>query len=194
MEKLVFATNNPHKLQEIRQMLEGLYEVVSLQDVGIHEDIPETADTLEGNALQKAEFVHSRLGLNVFADDTGLEIKALNGEPGVYSARYAGPACSPEDNMVKVLTQMAGETDREARFRTAIALILKDEVYHFEGEVDGVILEAKTGEKGFGYDPIFRPTGFDLSFAQMPAEQKNEISHRGRAVQKLMVFLKTKAE
>ncbi len=190
MDKLVFATNNEHKLQEVCDILKGIYQVVGLNEIGITEDIPEDADTLEGNALQKAKYIYDRTGINVFADDTGLEIDALNGEPGVYSARYAGEQKNAADNMKKVLEQLNGITNRKARFRTVISLILNHKEYSFEGTVEGEILESASGNKGFGYDPIFKPEGFNISFAEMNSEQKNQISHRGRAVQKLISFLK----
>lgn len=187
--KLVFATNNTHKLEEIREMLGSRHEIVSLRDIQCHEDIPEEQDTLEGNALQKARYIHDKYGLDCFADDTGLEIEALGNAPGVYSARYAGTAHDSEANMRKVLREMEGTTNREARFRTVIALILDNREYLFEGIVSGEILTEKHGYEGFGYDPIFRPDGFAESFAEMPLHTKNEISHRGRAVQKLCRFL-----
>lgn len=188
--KLVFATNNKHKLEEIRRLLKGVQEIVSLEEIGCHADIPEDHDTLEENALQKARYIRQHYGLDCFADDTGLEIKALDNRPGVYSARYAGPEKDDAENMKKVLAEMAGMTERDACFRTVIALILNGREYLFEGRVDGTILTEKQGEAGFGYDPIFRPEGFATSFAQMPMDQKNEISHRGRAIQKLVGFLK----
>lgn len=187
--KLVFATNNAHKLEEIREMLGSRHEIVSLKDIQCHEDIPEEQDTLEGNALQKARYIHDKYGLDCFADDTGLEIEALGNAPGVYSARYAGTAHDSEANMRKVLREMGGTTNRSARFRTVIALILDNKEYLFEGIVNGEILTEKHGQEGFGYDPIFRPDGFTESFAEMPLHAKNEISHRGRAVQRLCQFL-----
>ena len=189
MQKLIFATNNPHKLQEIKEILNSKFEILSLQAMGINEDIPETADTLEGNALLKARFVYERTGADCFADDTGLEVDALNGEPGVFSARYAGENASFDDNMNKLLYSLNGESNRKAKFRTVIALILNGSEYLFEGKVDGSILHEKKGAEGFGYDPIFLPEGFELSFAEMDQAQKNSISHRGRSVQKLANFL-----
>ena len=190
MGKIVFATNNKNKLAEIREMLEGSgIEIVSLADIGCHDDIPETSDTLEGNALQKARFVKERYGADCFADDTGLEIAALGGEPGVRSARYAGEGHDSEANMRKVLAKMEGVDDRRARFRTVIALILDGEEHLFEGEVRGEILREKHGAEGFGYDPIFRPEGFAESFAEMSLDAKNAISHRGRATRALIRFL-----
>ena len=188
--KLVFATNNQHKLDEIQKITAGHTEIVSLAAIDCHDDIPETADTLEGNALQKARYIKDKFGYDCFADDTGLEVEALNNAPGVYSARYAGPAKDSVENMKKVLREMEGISDRKACFRTVIALIQGKEEHLFEGRVDGKILTAQQGEAGFGYDPIFQPEGFDLSFAEMPMDEKNKISHRGRAIQQLIAFLK----
>ena len=190
MEKIVFATNNPHKLREIREITDGKIEILSLADIGCHEDIPETADTLAGNALQKARFVRERYGYDCFADDTGLMVDALDGRPGVYSARYAGEHCSPADNVRKLLAEMEGKQDRSARFETVIALILRGEEHLFTGRVDGRILEAPEGEGGFGYDPVFLPDESDRCFALMSDEAKNAISHRGRATLKLIEYLK----
>lgn len=192
--KLVFATNNQHKLEEISRLLAGKHQVISLSEIGCHDDIPEDHETLEENALQKARFVKEHYGYDCFADDTGLEIKALGNRPGVYSARYAGPAKDSLANMEKVLKEMDGITNRSACFRTVIALILDGEEYFFEGRVDGEMLTEKQGEAGFGYDPIFRPEGFSASFAEMPMDEKNKISHRGRATQKLCEFLRMKNE
>lgn len=189
--KIVFATNNKHKLEEITRLLDGQHEIVSLEQIGCHDDIPEDHDTLQENALQKARYVKEHYGYDCFADDTGLEIEALNFEPGVYSARYAGAAKDSTANMRKVLEKMDGIENRNARFRTVIALLLHDKEYIFEGRVDGEILTEKHGDAGFGYDPIFRPAGFAASFAEMPLDEKNKISHRGRATQKLCEFLKT---
>lgn len=187
--KLVFATNNRHKLEEITRMLGDKYEVVSLEQIGCREDIPEDHETLQGNALQKARYVKDHYGYDCFADDTGLEIEALNDRPGVYSARYAGPAKNPEDNMRKVLSEMKGKDNRNARFRTVIALILDGKEHCFEGRVDGKILTKRQGKTGFGYDPIFCPDGYKESFAEMDMDRKNRISHRGKAVEKLVKFL-----
>ena len=187
--KLVFATNNAHKLEEIREMAGGQYEIVSLKEIGCQEEIPEEQDTLEGNALQKARFVKERYGADCFADDTGLEIAALGGEPGVRSARYADEGHDSEANMRKVLAKMEGVDDRRARFRTVIALILDGEEHLFEGAVRGEILREQHGAEGFGYDPIFRPEGFAESFAEMSLDAKNAISHRGRATRALIRFL-----
>ncbi len=189
--KLVFATNNPHKLQELKELMPSKVELISLSDLEINEDIPETSDTLEGNASQKAFFIYDRTGYNCFADDTGLEIPALDNEPGVYSARYAGPAKDSEANIQKVLSLLAGKKSREARFRTVISLIVNGEECLFEGVVEGQILLQKRGVSGFGYDPVFLPDGCDRSFAEMSMEEKNRISHRGRAVAKLIDYLKT---
>ena len=187
--KLVFATNNRHKLEEITRMLKDKYEIISLEEIGCREEIPEDYETLQENALEKARYVKEHYGYDCFADDTGLEIEALGNRPGVYSARYAGPAKNSEDNMHKVLGEMKGEENRKARFRTVIALLLGGEEHFFEGIVEGKILEQQQGEIGFGYDPNFCPEGYRQSFAEMPIEQKNQISHRGQAVRKLAEFL-----
>ena len=190
MKKIVFATNNTHKLHELRQMLGDRYEVLCLTDIGCHEDIPETADTIEGNARMKAEYVKEHYGYDCFSDDTGLEIDALGGEPGVYSARYAGLGHDSEANIDKVLKKLDGVKERTARFRTAIVLLQGGEMHLFEGQVEGVILTERHGTGGFGYDSIFQPIEGDGStFAQMSPEQKNSISHRGRAVARLVAFL-----
>ncbi|MDY3033645.1 MAG: non-canonical purine NTP diphosphatase [Odoribacter sp.] len=189
---LVFATNNKHKLEEISHLLEGTYEIIPLEAIGCHDDIPEDHETLEENALQKARYIKEHYGCDCFADDTGLEIEALNGQPGVYSARYAGPAKDSKANMQKVLDNMQNQANRKACFRTIIALILDGQEYLFEGRVDGEILTEQHGSAGFGYDPIFRPEGFKESFAEMDLDTKNSISHRGRAVSKLVDFLKTR--
>ena len=187
---MIFATNNAHKLQEVSAMLGGKIELKSLRDVGCTDDIPETADTLEGNALMKARYIHERYGTDCFADDTGLEVAALNGAPGVYSARYAGTGHDSEANMQKLLTELEGKSDRRAQFRTVIALIKEGKEYLFEGIVTGSILEKREEGEGFGYDPIFRPDGYDYSFARLGDKVKNQISHRARAVEKLVEFLK----
>lgn len=189
MEKIVFASNNSHKLSEIRQ-LNLPFEILSLAETGCKEDIPETADTLEGNALQKARWVKDHYGYDCFADDTGLEVVALGGEPGVYSARYAGEGHDSEANMAKLLANMEGVKDRRARFRTVIALIKDGEEHFFVGIVEGHITTARSGADGFGYDPIFMPEGCDKTFAEMTADEKNAISHRGRAVAELKNFFK----
>lgn len=188
--KLVFATNNRHKLDEVRAIVGDRVEVLSLNDIECHDEIPETADTLQGNALIKARYIYEKYGLDCFADDTGLEVEALSGEPGVYSARYAGEECSSEANMQKLLHNLTGKSNRNAQFRTVIALIINGEEKLFNGIVKGSITEEKRGDSGFGYDPIFIPEGFSESFAQMSSEQKNSISHRYRATEQLSNYLK----
>ena len=190
-KKLVFATNNAHKLDEISSMLGEKVELLSLKDIHCHVDIPETADTLEGNAMLKAEYIYKNYGLDCFADDTGLEVEALNGAPGVYSARYAGgEEHNAEANMQKLLQNMQGVQNRKAQFRTAICLILDGKKHLFEGIVKGEIIKEKRGSSGFGYDPIFVPEGYTKTFAEMGNETKNKISHRALAVEKLCRFLK----
>ncbi len=189
MIKLVFATNNENKIKEINALLTNSIKLLSLKDIGCHEDIPETADTIEGNAILKAEYVYKKYGYNCFADDTGLEIKSLYGEPGVFSARYAGEEKNADKNMDKVLQKLALYTDRTAQFKTVVALMINGEITTFEGIVEGEITSKKNGEDGFGYDPIFKPNGFKITFAEMPLSEKNKISHRGRAVKKLIDFL-----
>ncbi len=190
MRKLVFATNNEHKLKELRQILPSEYELTGLGDIGCNEEIPETGNTLEINATQKSFYVWDKYAMNCFADDTGLEIEALGNEPGVYSARYAGEDKSSVANVIKVLEKMADETNRNARFRCVISLVIDGKETQFEGIVEGKILTERQGEAGFGYDPIFMPLGYNQSFAEMSAEDKNQISHRGRAVNKLADYLK----
>ena len=190
MKQIVFATNNKNKLREMREIMEGLYEVLSLDDIGCHEEIVEDADTIQGNAKIKADFVTSRYHVDCFADDTGLEVEALGGAPGVYSARFAGEHCSYQDNVNKMLAAMKGVENRKAAFRTVIALNLDGKSYYFEGRCDGQITEEQRGTDGFGYDPIFQPDGFNETFAEMGHQAKNAISHRGRATQKLIAFLK----
>ncbi|MBC8006028.1 MAG: non-canonical purine NTP diphosphatase [Verrucomicrobia bacterium] len=187
--KLVFATNNEHKLYEIKQLLDQSIELLSLNDIDCTDDIPENQDTLEGNASEKSFYIYNKYGVNCFADDTGLEIEALNGEPGVYSARYAGEQRSAENNMNLVLDKLSIINNRKARFRTVISLVINGRETQFEGIVDGHILKEKRGKTGFGYDPIFQPDESNLSFAEMSLEEKNKISHRGRAVQKLVEYL-----
>ena len=189
MQEIVFATNNQHKLSELRRIVGERFHILSLSDIGCHEDIPETADTLTGNAFQKARYVKEHYGYDCFADDTGLMVDALGGAPGVYSARYAGPGHDSAANMRLLLHNMQGVTDRSARFVTVIALLLNGEELTFEGCVEGEILTAPEGEGGFGYDPVFRPEGHDVSFALMTADAKNAISHRGRATARLMEYL-----
>lgn len=180
--KIVFATNNAHKLREARQILGNDFEIVSLAEIGIREDLPETCDTLEGNAFQKARRVRELTGLDCFADDTGLMVDALDGRPGVLSARYAGEHCSPDDNIDKLLAELKDENNRKAHFSTVIALCLGDEEHKFEGRVDGTIARERQGEDGFGYDPVFIASESGLAFARMTAADKNAISHRGRAM------------
>jgi XTP/dITP diphosphohydrolase len=187
--KLVFATNNPHKLQEIQHLLGDSIELLSLGDINCYEDIPENQETIEGNAAEKSFYVFNKYGFNCFADDTGLEIEALNGEPGVYSARYAGEEKSPQKNMDLVLQKLTKIKNRNARFKTVISLVIDGQEIQFEGIVNGQILEEKRGTTGFGYDPIFKPNESPLSFAEMSMEEKGKISHRGRAVQKLVEYL-----
>ena len=188
--ELIFATHNQHKTEEAREIGASFIQLKNLKDIGCFEEIPETADTLPGNALQKARFVFERYHVNCFADDTGLEVEALDGRPGVYSARYAGEHCTYQDNVEKLLHKMKGMTNRKACFKTVIALILDGKEYLFEGRVDGQIIDNQRGMSGFGYDPVFLPDGFDRTFAEMSEEEKNEISHRGRAIRKMMEFLK----
>ena len=189
--RLVFATNNKQKLEEMRAILGGKVELLSLADIDCHDDIPETADTLEGNALIKARYIYDKYGCSCFADDTGLEVDALGGEPGVYSARYAGENNDSEANMRKLLQNLTGKSERSAQFRTVIALIIEGEEFLFDGIVRGRISEERMGSAGFGYDPIFVPDGYEESFAQMAAEQKNAISHRSRAASALNDYLET---
>ena len=189
MRKLIFATNNKHKLGEVREILDGTIQIVSLEEAGLSGEIPETADTLQGNALQKAQWVWERPQQDCFADDTGLEVEALDGAPGVYSARYAGEHCSFDDNVNKLLKALDGETNRRAQFRTVICLIENGKPRYFEGKVEGQILTERYGKEGFGYDPIFMPDRFAVSFAEMPLEVKNMISHRGLAVKQLTEYL-----
>lgn len=193
IKKLVFATNNAHKLDEIRAILGDKIEVLSLKDINCDADIPETADTLEGNAALKAEYIYKNYGLDCFADDTGLEVEALGGAPGVYSARYAGgDGHDSEANMRKLLKKLDGEQNRKAQFRTAICLIEQGEEHLFEGIVKGSIIEQKRGASGFGYDPVFMPEGYEETFAEMGNAEKNKISHRARAVEKLCEYLNGK--
>ena len=188
--KIVFATNNKHKLEEIKDILGKDFEIVSLTEIGCHEDIPETGVTLQENARQKSTYVVEHYNQNCFADDTGLEVEALGGEPGVHSARYAeGTDHDSEANMRKLLTKLDGQTNRKACFRTVISLIIDGVEHQFEGKVDGTIAKEKHGTEGFGYDPIFIPEGYDKSFAQLGEEIKNQISHRARAVKKLAEYL-----
>jgi len=189
--EIVFATHNLHKTEEVRAILGPKYTIRNLHELDCP-DIPETADTLKGNALQKAQYVVDHYHINCFADDTGLEVEALDNRPGVYSARYAGEGCSYQDNVLKLLREMHGVANRKACFKTVIALILDEKQYFFEGRVDGIILPEQRGTDGFGYDPVFLPDGFDQTFAEMSPAAKNSISHRGRAIQQLKEFLLTR--
>ncbi len=194
MKEIIFATNNAHKLSEVQALLGDKFNLVTPRDCGITEDIPETASTLDGNASQKSHYLHERVGKDCFADDTGLEVEALGGAPGVHSARYATDGHDFAANNCLLLHNLKGITNRHARFRTVISLIMNGEEHLFEGIVEGRIAECEAGCGGFGYDPLFIPDGYDCTFAEMSAEEKNAISHRGRAVQKLVEFLKTKEE
>lgn len=189
--RIVFATNNAHKLEELRAIAGDRLEILSLADIGCHDDIPENEPTIEGNAIAKARWVRDRYGYDCFADDTGLMVDALGGEPGVHSARYAGPGHDSQANVDLLLIRMEGVADRKAHFTTVIALTEGDEVKVFEGRVDGEILTERDGDGGFGYDPVFRPDGFTASFASMTPEEKNAISHRGRATARLLEYLNT---
>jgi XTP/dITP diphosphohydrolase len=191
MIELVFATNNRHKLNELSKLAGDKFHLLSLKDINCFDDIPETADTLEGNAALKAQYIWKKFGINCFADDTGLEVDALNGKPGVYSARYAGEDQNSEANLSKVLKELSGNSNRKARFRTVICLIIDGKEYFFEGIVNGNLLSERHGIEGFGYDPIFVPAGFGQTFAEMDMALKNKISHRGIATEKLIVFLKS---
>ena len=189
MKTIVFATNNAHKLEEVRAIVSDKISIVSLSDIDCHEDIPETADTLEGNALLKAIYIKNKFGYDTFADDTGLEVEALNGEPGVRSARYAGEACDSNANIGKLQHALDGQQNRNARFRTVIALIMNGQTSYFEGVINGQIIEEKRGQTGFGYDPVFMPDGHSHTFAELGADIKNKISHRAIAVHKLAEHL-----
>ena len=194
MKEIVFATNNKHKLDEIRKITEGRLRILSLADIGCHDDIPETGDTFRANALIKAHHVKDRYGYDCFSDDSGLEVQALDNAPGVYSSRYAGEGCRPEDNMCKLLSALEGVSERRARFRTVIALLMNGDTHFFEGEIQGVIATEKRGSGGFGYDPLFIPEGYDKTFAELGDEVKNIISHRAVASDKLVAFLMEQAE
>lgn len=187
--KIVFATNNQHKLDEIKKISKGQLDILSLVDINCYEEIPETGDTLKKNALIKAQFVKDKFGLDCFADDTGLEVDALDNAPGIYSSRYAGPNCDPEDNMQKLLFDLQDKENRSAQFRTVIALLLDGKEHYFEGTIQGEIIQQKEGTNGFGYDPIFKPHGYDKTFGDLPEEVKNTLSHRAIATQKLVAFL-----
>ncbi len=188
--KICFATNNAKKVEEVASALKGLIEIVSLRDIGCNEELPETGDTLDANAFEKARYVFEHYGVNCFADDTGLEVAALNGAPGVYSGRFAGEPRSDARNLSLLLEKMQGQSDRSARFRTVFALILDGKEYQFDGIAEGKITSFPSGEGGFGYDPIFQPQGHDRTFAMLSLEEKNEISHRGKAVKALLNFLR----
>ncbi|MGK0447340.1 MAG: XTP/dITP diphosphohydrolase [Polaribacter sp.] len=187
--KLVFATNNLNKLKEVQEMLPSSIELLSLKDIHCFDEIDETETTLEGNAQLKADYITQKFGFNCFADDTGLEVESLDGKPGVYSARFAGEPSNSENNMQKLLVDLETKSNRKAQFRTAVSLNINEKKFLFEGICKGEILTSKQGEKGFGYDPIFKPEGFEQSFAEMTSEEKNKISHRGIAIQKLVEFL-----
>lgn len=189
MQQLIFATNNKHKLEEIQHLIKDKFSIKSLFDVGINVDIPETHETLEENAIEKALFIYNKYGYNCFADDTGLEIDALDGRPGVYSARYAGIKCSFDDNVNKILKELGDNKNRKARFRTIIAIVQNGNVKTFEGIVNGAITFDKRGEKGFGYDPVFLPDDYNITFAEMTLDIKNKISHRARALEKFINYL-----
>jgi XTP/dITP diphosphohydrolase len=189
MDELVFATNNLHKLRELQQMLANQFKLLGLADIGCMDDIPEESPTIEENSLDKAKYVFEEFGKNCFADDTGLEIEALDGRPGVISARYAGENKDMDKNIEKVLAELQGQTNRKARFKTIISLILDGNIFQFEGLVYGKIIDKKRGNGGFGYDPVFVPDGYDSTFAEMEPSLKNTISHRGIAVAKLVAFL-----
>ncbi len=190
--EIVFATNNEHKLRELQQILRNKVKLLSLSDINCFEDIPETSPTIEENSMQKADYVRDKYKTDCFADDTGLEIEALNGRPGVYSARYAGDEKDMDKNIEKILFELENLNNKNARFKTVISLILNGEKHQFEGIVNGKIIKDKKGESGFGYDPVFVPKGYDITFAEMDTELKNKISHRGIAVQKLVEFLNNK--
>ncbi len=187
--KIVFATNNPNKILEIQSMLPDNIEIISLENIGCQEDIPETSDTIEGNAIQKANYVLEKYGYDCFADDTGLEVEALNNEPGVFSARYAGEQRNAGDNMNKLLSNLENKSNRNAQFKTVICLNLNGKQHLFTGIASGKIISEKTGNGGFGYDPIFQPDGYDKTFAEISIATKNEISHRGKATKQLIEFL-----
>ena len=189
MKKLIFATNNQHKLEEVIHLIKDNYKILSLKDINCFEEIPETSDTIKGNASQKSHYIFDKFVIDCFADDTGLEIESLDGRPGVYSARYAGEEHNFEKNMNKVLAEMDGITNRKARFKTVISLILNGKENFFEGIIKGIILTEKRGQEGFGYDPIFQPIGYNLAFAEMPLEEKNKISHRAIAIKNLVNYL-----
>ena len=187
--KIVFATNNQHKLDEIKIISKGQLDILSLSDINCHDEIPETGETLKENALIKAQFVKDKFGLDCFADDTGLEVEALDNAPGIYSSRYAGPNCDPEDNMQRLLHELQDKENRSAQFRTVIALLFEGKEHYFAGKVQGEIPQQKEGTNGFGYDPIFKPDGYDQTFGKLSEEVKNSLSHRAIATRKLVAFL-----
>lgn len=190
IRKLVFSTNNEHKLEEVRAKIGKYYQLLSLKDLGDDVDIPEIGETLEENAMIKANYIWEKYGYNCIADDTGLEVKALNNAPGVYSARYAGEQKKSEDNVIKLLNELKGVENREARFRTILALIIDGKKYLFEGKVEGSITQLAKGDSGFGYDPVFQPKGYDKTFAELTLNEKNKISHRAKALEELVMFLR----
>lgn len=190
--KICFATNNKHKLEELQKSVGNSIELISLKQLNFEEEIPETGNTLKANSLQKAQYIWDRFQIPTIADDTGLEVDALGGRPGVYSARYAGENCTSEDNMNKLLSELEGKENRKSAFKTIITLLNNDEMVQFDGVCEGVIRKEKSGNDGFGYDPIFQPKGFNVTFAEMSMDVKNEISHRGRAVKKLVEYLNSK--
>jgi XTP/dITP diphosphohydrolase len=194
MMEIVFATNNEHKLRELQQILGQQFKLLSLKDIGCDEDIPEESPTIEENSMDKAIYVFDKYSKNCFADDTGLEVEALDGRPGVVSARYAGEEKNMDKNIEKVLGELEGKTNRKARFKTVISLIIDGKKHQFEGIVNGTIIKEKKGEEGFGYDPVFVPDGYNITFAEMEADEKNKISHRGLAVKKLVDFLLSEIE
>lgn len=189
MKKIVFATSNPNKIREVNEMLGDKFQIVGLKDIGCTEEVPETQETIEGNALQKARYVKEHYGVDCFSEDTGLEIDALGGAPGVYTARYGGPERSADKNMEKVQIELADKSNRGAQFKTVIALVLNGKEHVFPGIARGTMRKEKSGEGGFGYDPIFEPEGYDITFAEMDSTEKNKISHRGKAVRALIAFL-----
>lgn len=193
MKQIVFATNNKHKLEEVRAIVGKNFEILSLSDIGCHEDIPETGNTFEDNALMKARYIKEKYGYDCFADDSGLEVTALNNAPGVFSARYAGEPSDSLRNIEKLMSNMEGKTERSARFRTSIALLYNGEEHLFKGVIEGKIIDTLRGDKGFGYDPVFVPDGYDITFAEMSSEEKNSISHRARATKELVDFLISKS-
>ena len=193
MRKLVFATNNKHKLKEVSEITGSAYQIVGLSDIGCTDEIPETSPTIESNALQKSRYIYDKYGVDCFSDDTGLEVEALNGAPGVHSARFAGNQCNSEENIDLLLLKLENIENRKARFRTVISLILGGKEYSFEGVIEGVIAKEREGNGGFGYDSVFIPEGYDISFASMGDKVKNRISHRAKATEKLCSFLNTLA-